>query len=161
RGSYTAARIGPACLPLVYCSAKLNSAGCTPQIASAGMPSASAGSGFTLSAGNVLNHRPGLLLYTNGGRDAIPFGGGTLCIHSPIERSIALFSGGNVGPTDCSGIYALDMNAFSTGSLGGNPAPFLHAEGTFVNAQFWGRDNGFAPPHNATLSDAIEFSICP
>ena len=44
--------------PIVYCTAKPNSLGCTPSIASSGTPSASASSGFTVSTTNVLNNKP-------------------------------------------------------------------------------------------------------
>ncbi len=59
-----------------YCTAKLNSLGCTPRIGFVGFPSASAGFGFVVKAINVINNEPGLMLYGNAGRAAAPFVGG-------------------------------------------------------------------------------------
>ena len=144
-----------------YCTAKVNSQGCTPAIAAVGVPSATAGAGFLLQTTSVINNKPGLYIYTNGGQAAVPLSGGLRCIGTPIKRSVALNSGGNAPPNDCSGTYSLDMNAFALGALGGTPASFLLVAGTVVDAQAWGRDPGFSAPNNATLSGGIEYTICP
>lgn len=146
----------------IYCTAKLNSLGCTPAIGSTGQPSASIPAGFTISAIHVRNNKTGLMLYGTSGAASSPFHGGTLCVVAPIKRTTSVFSGGTPLPTnDCSGLYALDMNAFASGALGGLPLPALLVPGTPVYTQWWGRDPGFAPPDNVTLSDGLQYTVCP
>jgi hypothetical protein len=147
--------------PSIYCSAKTNSLGCVPAIQGSGAPSASAGAGFTVSATQVRNNKPGLLFYSTQGANSAPFQGGTLCVAPPIKRTPAQSAGGNPGGQDCSGQYALDFNAFAAGAAGGNPVPALSEPGTEVWCQWWGRDQGFPAPNNTTLSDGLHFQICP
>jgi hypothetical protein len=144
-----------------YCTAKVNSLGCTPAIGSSGESSATAGVGFTVACTQVINNKPGLFIYGNNGRAAAPLSGGLRCVNAPLKRSIPLNSGGSFGQNNCTGTYSLDFNAFATGGLGGSPASFLLTPGTVVDAQAWGRDNGFAPPNNATLSGGLEWVIGP
>jgi hypothetical protein len=148
--------------PTRYCVAKTNSLGCVPAIAVSGAPSASAGVGFTVSASNVRNNKSGLLFYSVTGRQAVPFQGGTLCAKPPVRRTPASGSGGTPPPVnDCSGVYHIDMNAFAVGALGGSPHPSLLVAATLVRCQWWGRDPGFPAPLNTTLSDAVEYILCP
>jgi hypothetical protein len=148
--------------PQVYCTAKVNSLGCTPVIESSGQPSALATSGFSVSALQVRNGHVGLLIYGLSGRAAVPFQGGWLCLAAPVHRTVPVQSGGSVPPAqDCSGVYALDMNAFAQGLLGGAPRLELRQPGTRVQCQWWGRDAGFPPPWSTSLSDALEYGVCP
>jgi hypothetical protein len=148
--------------PAIYCTPKVNSLGCSPAISASGIPSASAGSGFVVSCAHVRNNKNGLLFYGVTGRSALPFQGGTLCVNSPITRTPWVNSGGTPAPVNnCTGHFAIDMNFYAVGGLGGGPLPALTVAGTVVDAQWWGRDPGFVPPFNSTLSDGIEYTICP
>ena len=144
--------------PATYCSAKTNSIGCVPSIGWIGTPSANAGSGFLVRATTVINNKNGLLFYGVNGRAALPFQGGTLCVNTPIRRTGALNSGGNPPPNDCSGAFVIDMNAFAVSPGPPVPHPALTVPGTVVDCQSWGRDPGFAPPNNTTLSGGLEFT---
>ena len=145
-----------------YCTAKVNSLGCTPQIAGLGNASASSNNPFNVRALNLRNQTSGLLFYGLSGRDNTPFAGGTMCVAAPRLRAPLLNSTGNNPPSvDCSGFFLFDMNAFRGGWLGGSPAPFLSTPGTLVNCQYWARDPGFAPPNAVQLSNALEYEIGP
>ena len=93
---------------------------------------------------------------SNEPQQATPMQGGTLCVHPPLLRTPVQNSGGNAPPNDCSGVIALDLNAF----IASGEDPLL-VPGIAVDGQFWSRDPGFAPPENTSLSDAIHFGICP
>jgi len=149
------------CEQLVYCTAQINSLGCLPAITASGSPSASASAGFVVSASAIRNQRPGLLLYSLGGRANLPVGGGTLCLAAPLRRTVASNSGGSPGGSDCSGLLAIDMNAFARGLLGGARDPSLSTPGVRVGCQWWSSDPvpGFAGQPNFT--DALEYSIAP
>ena len=142
--------------PTAYCIAKTNSLGCVPAISSSGGASLSVGDNFTVSAINVLNNKPGVLLWSASALNA-PFAGGTLCV-APASFSIrgpVLDSGGLVPPwNDCSGAYSFHFSHALMNSRG------LTA-GTTLYAQFISRDNGFAPPRNIGLTDALRFTVAP
>ena len=144
-----------------YCTAKVNSLGCTPAISGTGVPSATATSGFSVDVDMVRNNKSGLFFYSvNGAQANVTFQCGTLCVGpTGIKRTPAQSAGGNAPPAnDCSGVYSLDFNAFGQGLAGGNPDPALMTMGTVVHAQVWGRDQGFAAPCNTTLSDGLEWT---
>jgi hypothetical protein len=142
----------------IYCTAKVNACGTLPAIGASGAPSASAGSGFTVSTTSSKGTKCGLVLYGDAGpaQPPFPFNGGVLCIAPTVRRSIGICDSTGT-PGACDGTLALDMNAFATGALGGNPLASLLVPGTQINCQFWGRDT----PGNSLLSDALEYVVGP
>ncbi len=148
--------------PYRYCKEKVNSLNCRPVIDFAGQSSASSVSGFTILGSLVRNNRAGILLYSIVGKNNAPFQGGTLCLATPIGRTPSVTSGGSPAPVqDCSGVLALDFNAFALGQLGGNPFFELQIPGTRVFAQWWSRDPGFPAPGASSLTDALSFTVLP
>jgi hypothetical protein len=132
-----------------------------PAIQGVGTPSASAFSGFTITASSIQSQKAGVLAYGLNGQVALPFQGGTLCVAPPRRRTPMVNSGGSLSGADCTGQFSLDFNAFAAGALGGSPHPALQIAGTAVDAQWWGRDPGWPAPNNTTLSDGLSFVICP
>lgn len=144
------------CPPVtVYCTAQVNSLGCTPAISGVGAPSCSQPTGFSIAAQQVRNQQSGLLFYGTNGRAAQPFQGGTLCVRQPLKRTTLQTSGGSPAPTaDCTGTFAFDFNAWVYGTS--DPALF---PGQHIYAQYYSRDAGATPKVN--LTDAIEFYLEP
>jgi len=154
-----ALRIDLGAAPITYCTPKLNSLGCAPQLSFTGASSASATSGFALRCANVRNQKSGLWFYSLTGPDAAPFQGGYLCTASPRRRTPVTSSGGASSGDDCSGTHALDFNAFAQGLVGGTPAPELLVPGTSVHTQVWARDPGALG--NSALSAGLRFETAP
>ena len=138
-----------AAAPIVYCTAKVNSKGCTPQIAFSGTPSVSGGA-FKVSVSKVLNQKNGLLFWGLGANNA-PFQGGTLCVAPPTVRTSAQGTGGNPPPNDCTGSMSFTWTQAYLASVG------LTA-GDTAFCQFWYRDPG--SPSTTGLSDAVQFTLC-
>jgi hypothetical protein len=101
--------------------------------------------------------KSGLLIYTDQGPASLPFHGDTLCLALPVRRAPATLETGAT-PGNCDGTFALDLNAFAAGALGGNPAAYLSVPGTQVNVQQWGRDT---VANGSYLSDGGQYSVGP
>jgi hypothetical protein len=140
--------------PATYCTAKLNSQGCTPAIGFSGCPSATDPNPFDVTAAMVLNNKSGTLFYGLSGPLSAPFQGGTMCVQGPRKRTPLQTSGGNPPPNDCSGLFSYDFNARIQSGLDPNLVP-----GVRVHAQYWYRDAG--APFQTGLSDALEFDVLP
>jgi hypothetical protein len=140
--------------PTVYCTAKVNSAGCTPLIGAYGAASVSVGNNFTFVAAEVLPGKNGMLIWSFT-PDAKPFGGGTLCLGAPVKRT-PLQTAGAVQPGyyTCLGTYTYTFTQAKMAQHGFTPGDDLYA-------QFWSRDSGFAPPNNVGLTPAMQAVILP
>lgn len=140
----------------VYCTSKRNSLGCLPRVGFVGSASATGANPFTISASQVLNQRPGVFFYSLAGPAAVPHKGGYRCYAPPYRRVPGTLDAGGSPATinDCSGLLALDFNAWiRTGS-----DPSL-APGAVVWGQFFARDASAS--HGLSLSEGISFEIRP
>jgi hypothetical protein len=142
-------------LPAVYCAAKVNSIGCTPSIGWMGSPTATGPiDDFHVTASNVLNRKPGIMLWSTQ-PGSTPLGGGTLCLAPAVIRTAGQTSSGSPAPVvDCTGQYSFH---FSHAYLQTN---FLGV-GQTVRAQYWSRDPGFPSPNSIGLTDGLVFVIGP
>jgi hypothetical protein len=139
--------------PATYCTAKINSLGCSPAIGFNGSPSATSGAAFLITATQFINLKSGLLFYSHK-PTGIPFLGGTLCAASPTRRTPVQGSGGSASGADCTGTYSLDFNARIHSGVDG-----ALVAGAEIYAQYWARDPVSAS--TSSLSNAVRFVINP
>lgn len=144
--------------PVNYCTAGTSSQGCQPILTHTGTPSATATSGFVISAFPIDAQRSATFFYGVNGRQALPWAPGStsfFCARSPIQRTPALGTGGTIG--SCNGLATLDWNAFAASYPGAVGQPYVH--GMMINAQCWFRDP--PAPKSTNLSDGLEFFVQP
>ena len=140
--------------PTVYCTPKVNSLGCTPSVGASGTCASISGTdNFVVRAANVLSQQNGIMIWSLTPA-ATPFGGGILCLSSPVIRTPGQNSGGNPPPFDCSGTYSFH---FSQAYM----QQYFLGQGDTVYAQWWNRDPGFSAPENIGLSGGLKFTIAP
>src|SRR5688572_21837672 len=98
--------VEPVGFPRTYCTAKVNSANCTPAVGWNGTPTLNAGpDDFHIRCTNVLNQKSGLFFWGFQPHNA-PFSGGYLCVAQPVVRTSVQSSGGSPTGVDCtSGAY--------------------------------------------------------
>jgi len=137
-----------------YCTGKVNSDGCLPDIAAAGVPSATGAGFFHISATLIPANKNGLLIYSVTAPAEMPFGGGRLCLSAPIRRTAIQNSG---GAGACTGLFDFDFNAHVTSPTAD---PALSIPGTTVWAQYWYRDPTHADGTGVGLTNAVRFTMC-
>lgn len=143
----------PASEGAIYCTSKPNSLSCLPKIGFEGCPSASSASACTIRGTQFLNKKNGLLFYGQQPNGAA-FQGGRLCVKLPITRTAPQNSGGSPSGTDCTGTYALDLNALIQGGTDPNLVV-----GATVYLQWWARDPNDA--FTTSLSNGLRLTVGP
>jgi hypothetical protein len=139
-----------------YCTPGFSASGCQAVLSALGTPSASAPSGFALLAGGVEGQKDGLYFYGTNGQQALPWGNGTSfqCVRPPVIRAGVLAGSGTSGA--CDGSFAQDLNALWSQNPVKNPGA-----GVAVQAQLWYRDPENTSNQTTSLSDALQFAVCP
>jgi len=171
-GVYMLRAEGTSSGPTTFCTAKTAAVCGAANIQGNGLPSASATSGFVISAAPTRGCRAGLLLYSNQATvNGVAFGGpgdGLLCLNPMGLRRAGPIDSGGTNPATCDGNMAIDMNAFRTLGWAAtgcapppgqtNPAGFLGMMGMVVNTQIWGRDSTST---GQVLSDGLSYTVGP
>ena len=145
--------------PINYCTAGTSAIGCQAMISASGTPSASAASGFTITVAGLEGQKDGLIFFGSNGRQANPWGSGTSfqCVVPPVVRTPLITGTGTTGV--CDGVYIKDLNAEWCSTC---PFPAKNpGVGALVQAQGWYRDPQNTSNQTTSLSNAIEFSVCP
>ena len=142
-----------------YCTAGTSASGCQATISGVGTPSATASSGFFLTAAGVEGAKSGLFFFGANGRQALPWGNGSSfqCVVPPVNRGGVLLGTGTTGA--CDGTFTQDLNARWCPTC---PEPAQNpGVGAVVQAQLWYRDPLNPSSQGTSLSDALEFQLCP
>jgi hypothetical protein len=142
-----------------YCTPGTSASGCQAVLSSVGTPSATASSGFTLTASPLEGDKDGLFFFGSNGQQANPWGSGTSfqCVTPPVKRGGLLVGIGT--PGTCDGSTSQDLNALwcpACPKAAKNPGA-----GTVTQAQFWYRDPFNTSNQTTSLSDAVEFTVQP
>jgi len=142
--------------PETYCTPGTTASGCTATISGSGDPSASAGSGFAVSATAAEGNKQGLFFFGTNGRQASSWGNGTSYqgVVPPVKRTPMQTGSGTAG--QCDGTFSIDFNELITTYPWKAPGA-----GATVQIQCWFRDPGNTSNQSTSLSDALEFMLCP
>ena len=144
------------CAGVVYCTAGTSANGCLATLSGTGQASATAASGFVVSAAGVEGNKNGQFYFGVNGRQALAWGTGSSfrCVAPPTTRAGLLTPSGTLG--GCDGSFAQDLNALWTGAPAKNPGA-----GAQVQVQLWYRDPLNTSNQSTSFSDALEFVVCP
>ena len=144
--------------PSSYCTSGTSATGCVANLSATGTSSATAASGFVVSATNVEGGNKSGLLYWGSAQKNPATSVGTSssyqCVNPPVKRSQLLDGGGSNG--NCDGTFSVDLNARWASQPAQNPGA-----GATVYAQLWYRDPANPSNQTTSRSDALTWTVCP
>jgi hypothetical protein len=141
-----------------YCTAGISASGCTALLSTTGLPSATAVSGFSVTATGGEGAKDGLFFFGVNGRQAVPWGTGFQCVVPPVKRTPLIFGPGTSGA--CDGLLTVDLNEHWCPSC--TKPTHNPGWGTVFQVQAWYRDPwNTATNKGTTLSDALELTVGP
>jgi hypothetical protein len=145
--------------PVTYCTAGVSANGCTATLSAVGTPSATATTGFTVTASDVEGDKDGLYFFGTNGRQANNWGSSSSfqCLVTPVLRSGLIQGIGTPGLCDNS--ISRDLNALWCPTCT-NPLKNPGA-GALVGIQLWYRDPFSTSNQTTGLTNAMEFTVCP
>lgn len=127
-------------LPITYCTGKMTSVGIVPSVDFTGSNSLAINN-LAIECHDAVGLKSGIYFYGDNGQAALPFLGGTLCIHQPIKRSPG---------------FVFDVFGYTS-----QPLPFSVFEvGLTRDYQFWFRDPANPDGTKIGLSNAGEVTFC-
>ncbi len=139
----------------IYCTGKTNSVGCAPFITVRGYPSVTSTINYRIIANDVVPGEAGFPVY-GFTRGNLNFHGGKLCVKPPFKRLLPAKTANSNGIGACKGEMRRNFNNHI--QFGGDP---LLTAGQTVMLQWRQRDGNDPLGFGDTLTDAIEFTICP
>jgi len=137
--------------PAPYCTGKVNSQGCLPQVSWSGSPGLTGPDDFVVSVSQTLPGKNGVFFFGTNGPATLPFSGGTLCVTPPVKRTAPQQA--SPGRT-CAGMLAHLFDQAEMALAGLDPGETAHG-------QFWMRDPQHPDGTGVGLSNGLEVLILP
>jgi len=154
--SPTATILTPA---VAYCTAGTSANGCMATLSATGLSSATASSGFVVTASNMEGNKSGTFFFGDNGPQANSWGSGTSfqCVIPPVRRTLIQTSTGT--NNNCDGLMIRDLNALWCPTC---PKPAKNpGAGAVIQIQLWYRDPFNTSNQTTSLSNALQFTVGP
>jgi hypothetical protein len=140
-----------------YCTSGTSFSGCNAQISAQGQSSATAATGFFLTATGIEGNKDGIFYFGLTQKSPATTVGNSSsyqCVNPPVKRTGLLAGVGTNG--QCDGFAQVDLNARYTAKPSSNPGA-----GATQFAQLWYRDPLNTSNQTTSRSGAVGWTVCP